>query len=177
MIHDRESTEARFFDEYDKLKIDLAESQLKVMLLTDQLRTANAENQALAYKVDFLKLEVDRVTASREQYERVAIRVSAKMEGATAMMMRQLGDLQEEIKAAAFAEVPGKVKVATAAAPQPEKPLSGQDSAYIDDAMRDDTDADGIALMEKIGRNYGAGFGGSASLLPPARFGNGPINS
>jgi hypothetical protein len=81
MIQDRESTEARFFDEYDRMKLDLAEAQKKVMLLTDQLRSAYAENQGLAYKVDFLTAEVLRVTASREQYERVAIRVSAKMEG------------------------------------------------------------------------------------------------
>jgi hypothetical protein len=174
MIHDRESTEARFFDEYDRMKLDLAEAQQKVMLLTDQLRSAHAENHGLAYKVDFLKLEVDRVTASREQYERVAIRVSAKMEGATAMMMRQLGDLQEEIKAAAFAEVPGKFKDAPEPAPQPEKPLSRLDHP-TPSAM-----GEAIIAVEQIGRSFGAGFtegNTSASLLPPARFGNGPINS
>jgi len=183
MIHDRESTEARFFDEYDKLKADLAESQLKVMLLTDQLRTANAENQALAYKVDFLKLEVDRVTASREQYERVAIRVSAKMEGATAMMIRQLGDLQEEIKAAAFAEVPGKVKDAPETVPKPEKPLLADGEGLtleelgriIGGTCETTDDLPGISDLAKIGRNYGAGFGDSASLLPPARFGSGAV--
>lgn len=172
MIQDRESTEARFFDEYDKLKADFAESQLKVMLLTDQLRTANAENQAFAYKVDFLTAEVSRVTASREQYERVAIRVSAKMEGATAMMIRQLGDLQEEIKAAAFAEVPGKVKDAPETAPKPEKPRILPDAPAL--MMATET----IIAAEQIGRNFGAGFtegNTSASLLPPARFGNGTV--
>jgi hypothetical protein len=204
MIHDRESTEARFFEEYDRMKLDLAEAQQKVMLLTDQLRQANAENQAFAYKVDFLKLEVDRVTASREQYERVAIRVSAKMEGATAMMIRQLGDLQEEIKAAAFAEVPGKVKDAPERPAEAEEPLSERISGKGELGLgihgipkewpegsfslevlgkligaADEPPAENPTKIDtrQIGRNYGAGFGDSASLLPPPRFGNGPINS
>jgi hypothetical protein len=172
MIQDRESTEARFFEEYDRMKLDLAEAEAKVMVLTDQLRSSQAENQALAYKVDFLTAEVSRVTASREQYERVAIRVSAKMEGATAMMIRQLGDLQDEIKAAAFAEVPGKVKDAPVTLPQAEKSLSGEDSGYIDEACQP------VAIdAAQVGKIFGAGFGDSASLLPPARFGNGPIKS
>jgi hypothetical protein len=192
MIQDRESTEARFFEEYDRMKLDLAEAQQKVMLLTDQLRQANAENQAFAYKVDFLKLEVDRVTASREQYERVAIRVSAKMEGATAMMIRQLGDLQEEIKAAAFAEVPGKVKDAPEAPPQPEKPpstlgISGIPKEWPEGSFSlevlgrligsadEPPENDHEINAGQIGRNFGAGFGDSASLLPPARFGNGAV--
>jgi hypothetical protein len=178
MIHDRESTEARFFEEYDRMKLDLAEAQQKVMLLTDQLRSADAENQGLAYKVDFLKLEVDRVTASREQYERVAIRVSAKMEAATSMVMGQLADLLEEIKAAAFAEVPGKVKDAPVAAPQPEKPL-GIWPEFANPADNDEIDIRDNIDTQDIAKTFGAGFGDSASLLPPARFGfgNGSINS
>ena len=161
-IHDRDSTEAQFFDAYDKMKSDLADERQKNMLLTDQLREANGENRDLSYKVDFLTAEVARVTASREQYERVAIRVSAKMEGATAMMIRQLTDLQEEIKMAAFSEVPGAVASAPEAPLEGEKPPSEHTGEPEHGPSPWVNDISAVA----IGKTFGAGFRDSASFLP-----------
>jgi hypothetical protein len=137
------STEQRFFDEYDGMKSDLAHARQEILLLSNQLRDANTENEKMAYKVDFLTAEVSRITASREQYERVAIRVSAKMESGVAMMMQQLSDLQAEIQDAAFAKVPGTVM------PPNEMPAATDDD---------------VAAM---GKRFGAGFGPTDILWLP----------
>ncbi len=143
----------------DALRLDLTAARQQNMVLIDQLREANTLNEALSYKIDFLTSEVARVTSSREQYERVAIRVSAKMEGATAMMIKQLQDLQDEIKTAAFAKVPGTVPIA------PAEPAG---------AVASDLDGH-MPSAEIVGKLFGAGFESSASKLPPARFGNGAV--
>jgi hypothetical protein len=155
----------------DALRSDLAAARQQNMVLTDQLRAAEARNEAMAHRVDFLTQEVGRVTASREQYERVAIRVSAKMEGATAMMLQQLQDLQDEIKSAAFAKVPGTVQN------EPQPSLAAGQPILPPDGPSLMTPEEAIIAIEQIGRTFGAGFGDSASLLPPARFGNGGMQS
>ena len=151
----------------DALRADLTASRQEVMLIKDQLREANTLNEALSYKVDFLTSEVARITASREQYERVSIRVATFAESCANVAIKQLQDLQEEIKAAAFAKVPGAVQ--TASAPRQE---AGIDNAIT--AMEIEA--------EQIGKTFDAGFktvaehlgnGSSASLLPRATFGNG----
>ncbi len=121
-----QSTETLFFEEYDRMKADLASSQQQVMLLKDQLREANTLNEGLSYKVDYLTVEVGRITTSREQYERVSIRVATFAESVATVAIKQLQDLQDEIKSAAFAKVPGSVQIA------PEAPLGGLTASSID---------------------------------------------
>jgi hypothetical protein len=147
-IHDRQSTEAQFFAEYDKLKSDYAESQMQVLVLTDQVRELTGINSNLKFQTDFLTAEVARVTASREQYERVGIRASAMLEAGTTMVMKLLEDLQEEIRIAAFAKVPGSVAAQPEGLEEGEKPLflEGDDQTPI--------------FIDQFG-------------LPPNRFGNG----
>lgn len=166
----------------DALRLDLTAARQQNMVLIDQLREANTLNEALSYKIDFLTSEVARVTSSREQYERVAIRVSAKMEGATAMMIKQLQDLQDEIKTAAFAKVPGAIPRSPAASVDDPRPHTGEPEHAPSPSV---SDID-IEKLHQIGRNFGAGFEhsplyekaqGSAGLLPPARFGNGAVKS
>jgi hypothetical protein len=155
----------------DALRSDLAAARQQNMVLTDQLRAAEARNEAMAHRVDFLTQEVGRVTASREQYERVGIRASAMLESGTSMMIKLLQDLQDEIKSAAFAKVPGTVQnepQPSLAAGQPILPADGPSLMTADEA---------IVAIEQIGRTFGAGFGDSASLLPPTRFGNGTLQS
>jgi|SRR5882672_4346655 len=148
------STAARFMDEYDGIKSDLAHARQEILLISNQLRDANTENEKMAYKVDFLTAEITRISASREQYERVAIRVSAKMEGAVAMMVSQLGDLHAEIRDAAFTRVPGTIP-----SPEPPDPPSEEINA------------------EEVGKRFGAGFEAEPSVtsitLPAPRFGGG----
>ncbi len=148
----------------EALRSDLTEARSKVMLLTDQLRTANAENQALSYKVDFLTQEVGRVTASREQYERISIRVATFAESVANVAIKTLEDLRSEIKAAAFGKVPGEIKSEPALAPLAALGAKLNDQGQI--ALLTEITA------EQLGKTFGAGFS-SADLLPPARFGNG----
>lgn len=148
------STAAKFMDEYDGIKSDLAHARQEILLLSGQLRDANSETEKMAYKVDFLTAEITRISASREQYERVAIRVSAKMEGAVAMMVSQLGDLHAEIRDAAFTKVPGAVP-----APSPSDAIAEEINAV------------------EVGKRFGAGFEAepaSVALLPSPKFGAGP---
>jgi hypothetical protein len=161
-IHDRDSTEAQFFDAYDKLKSDLADERQKNMLLTDQLREANGENRDLSYKVDFLTAEVARVTASREQYERVAIRVSAFAESIASVAVKQLHDLQDEIKATAFAQVPGTVQSEPEAPPDASEPPSEHTGEPAHGPSPSIDDISAVA----IGKTFGSGFRDSASFLP-----------
>lgn len=175
------------------LRSDLAAERQRNAVLTDQLRAANILNEGLAYKLDFMHQEVARVTASREQYERVGIRASAMLEGGTSMMIKLLQDLQEEIRAAAFTSPPGVVETPPAAPAEAEKPVSeieGADFAPpipsledIETALEDKIlrgtgvrrvpSSQDIAAAQ-IGRAFGAGFE-SASLLPAHRFGNGAV--
>lgn len=153
----------------EALRLDLNAARQQVMLLTDQLREANSLNEALSYKVDFLTQEVGRVTTSREQYERVSIRVATIAESVANIAIKQLQDLQEEIKAAAFAKVPGAVQ-STPVVPFtiPPQPV---ENMLIPEPSIEEMEA------KVIGKQFGAGFGDSASLLPPPRFGNGAVQS
>jgi seryl-tRNA synthetase len=143
------------------LQADLAAARQQNLVLADQLRAAEARNEAMAHRVDFLTAEVARVTASREQYERVAIRVSAKMEAATSMMMGQLAELQDEIRSAAFTLPPGTAPNVPATPAEPEK----QSSEFLP----------AVADIETLSRSFIAGFHSSSSLLPPPRLGNGAV--
>jgi hypothetical protein len=140
------------------LQADLAAARQQNLVLADQLRQANTLNEGLAYKLDFMHAEVVRVTASREQYERVAIRVSAKMEAATSMVMGQLAELQEEIRAAAFTKPAGTVEMA------PARPAEAPEPSYDTPIVGDAT-----TISEFLR------FADSASRLPPPRFGNGAV--
>lgn len=150
------------------LQAELTDERDRNAVLTDQLRAANLLNEGLAYKLDFMHGEVARVTASREQYERVAIRVSAKMEAATSMVMGQLSELQEEIRQAAFTKPAEPVEIAPTAPAEPPS-YDGDNPGFILD-------------YAEISRTFGAGFSSgitegntSASLLPAPRFGNGAV--
>lgn len=151
----------------EALRVDLNAARQQVMVLTDQLREANSLNEALSYKVDFLTKEVGRVTASREQYERVSIRVATFAESVASVAIKQLQDLQDEIKTAAFAKVPGAVQNPPAAIPDADKPSLTQDR------MQTLTIDQTIIAAEDIGKRFGSGFDGSSGLIPPVRFGNG----
>lgn len=105
------STERQFFTEYDQMKTDLKQAQQEIILLTNQLRDANAETEKLAFKCDFLTREIARVTASREQYERVAIRVAAKMDGALDAWTAMAETMKDEIRDAAFTKVPSMAPI------------------------------------------------------------------
>ena len=109
------------------LQADLAAARQQNLVQADQLRAAEARNEAQSHRIDFLIAEVARVTASREQYERVAIRVSAKMESATSMMMGQLAELQDEISDAAFTKPAGTVETAPATPVVDNEPASEED--------------------------------------------------
>ncbi len=50
------------------------------MLLTDQLRTANSENEKLSYKVDFLLKQVQAERETSARYQGMSERIAAKME-------------------------------------------------------------------------------------------------
>lgn len=156
-IHDRQSTEAQFFAEYDKLKSDLAEANQQIMVLTDQLRTERTTNEGLAYKVDFLVAQVERVTASGAQYERVVVRVSAIADTIASVAAKQLADLREEIKLAAFINVPGTVQSAPEGMEEGEKPLFLQGDDYVTHQI--------------------VGHGSSSDLLPISRLGNGAVRT
>lgn len=137
-----ETTESRFFAEYDRTKADLADARLEIMLLAEQLKTANVENEKLSYKCDFLTGEVKRMADSRDQYERIAVRLVGKMDGALDAWLAMADGMKNEIRDAAFTKAPSTVtikgepnSVAAAVKPQPE-----------------------TVAVEEIGRNFGAGF-------------------
>ena len=104
------TTEQQFFAEYDQMKDRLKAAEQQIMVLTDQLRTANTEGEALAYKNDFLTQEIARITTSREQYERIAIRSAAVLDGALTALVATIQQMQAEIRDAAFIKVPGSAK-------------------------------------------------------------------
>jgi hypothetical protein len=169
------------------LQADLSAARQQNLVLADQLRAADARNEAQAHRIDWLTGEVARVTASREQYERVAIRVSAKMEAATSMVMGQLAELQEEIREAAFTQTPGADPNAPAApiiadnAYDANFPLRG---LFQESTGEEYGPATPAGAVEPASPPFGADFSleelgdfigrvSSASLLPPARLGNG----
>jgi chromosome segregation ATPase len=114
MTQIEETTEARFFAEYDRTKDELAHARQEIALLTEQLRTANLENEKLSYKCDFLLKQVKQITDSRDQYERIAIRLVGKMDGALDAWTAMAEKMKEEIREAAFTKAP-------MVAPEPEK--------------------------------------------------------
>lgn len=152
----------------EALRVDLNAARQQVMVLTDQLREAHSLNETLSYKVDFLTQEVGRVTASREQYERVSIRVATFAESVASVAIKQLQDLQDEIKSAAFAKVPGAVLSPPPASVEALRPhpvgAEHEPSPSIDDID-----------VKALGKTFGAGYDipNSGGLLPPMRFGNG----
>ncbi len=119
----------------EALRSDLASSRQENGMLRDQLREANTLNESLSYKVDFLTAEVSRVTVSREQYERISIRVSTVAESVVKVAMGQLEGLMDEIKAAAFTQVPGVLKEAPKASAEAEKRVLTPEET--DEALRD----------------------------------------
>jgi hypothetical protein len=184
------------------LQADLAAARQQNLVLSDQLRQANILNEGLAYKLDYMHQEVARVTASREQYERVAIRVSAKMEAATSMVMGQLAELQEEIRAAAFTKQQGPVQKTPQSPPEAVEPLlerlSGKGEPGLGIHGIPKEYPEGSFSLEMLGKLIGSDHeieagnptsaiiatqgvghvyegGNSASRLPPPRFGNGGI--
>lgn len=147
------TTEQQFFAEYDRMKADLTHARQEILLLSNQLRDSNAEQEKLAFKCDFLTKEVARVTASREQYERVAIRITAMMDGALDSHIALSQKMKDEIRDAAFTKVPGS--------PKPPEPPAEPEEPSVD--------------VEKIAQTFGAGFGAEhVTTLPAPRFGNGP---
>ena len=137
----------------EALRADINAARNQIMMLKDQLREAQTLNETLSYKIDYLTEEVARVTTSREQYERVSIRVATFAESVASVAIKQLQDLQEEIKSAAFSKVPGSVQNVTTS---PNDVIPSMDD------------------MVMAGKQFGAGFDSpSASLLPVPKFGNG----
>ncbi len=146
----------------EALRSDLAAARQQVMVLTDQLRDANALNEALSYKVDILVKQVAALDASKGQFERVSIRVATLAESVATVAIKQLEEIRDEIRLAAFAKVPGMIPSS------PAEPTDATASNISDPVPSvDDLEA------EIVGKLFGAGFEGSASKLPPARFGNG----
>jgi uncharacterized protein (DUF3084 family) len=146
-----QTTEQQFFAEYDQMKNDLKHARQEILLLSNQVRDGQTEQQGLAYKADFLTAENARLTASREQYERVAIRAAAMLDGALTALLATLQRMQEEIRDAAFTKVPGSAKPDTIA----------EEPAPVD--------------VEKIAETFAAGFDGQQTPLPAQpRFGSGP---
>src|SRR6267142_1615094 len=129
----------------EALRSDINAARNQILTLKDQLREAHTLNEALSYKLDYLTEEVARVTTSREQYERVSIRVATFAESVASVAIKQLQDLQEEIKSAAFSKVPGAVQIAPAVS-------VGVAAQSIDCPVPSVED------LEKIGKRFGAGF-------------------
>jgi len=147
------TTEEQFLAEHNTaLKEDLKQARHEIALLSDQVRDGKAEQEQLSYKADHLLSENARVTASREQYERVAIRTTAILDGALTSLMAVLQSLQAEIRDAAFTKVPGSAKINP-----PAEPANS-----------------GSVEVEKIAETFAAGFDADQTPLPPKpRFGNG----
>jgi len=145
------TTEEQFLAEHNAaLKEDLKQARAENALLAKQIVEGQSEQEKLSYKTDFLLAETVRLTASREQYERVAIRSTAILDGALTALIATCQSLQAEIRDAAFTKVPGTPKTDTL----PEEP------AAVD--------------VEKIAETFAAGFEASQTPLPPTpRFGNG----
>jgi hypothetical protein len=135
------------------LQADLAAARQQNLVLADQLREANTLNEGLAYKLDYMHREVAKVTASREQFERVSIRVATLAESVATVAIKQLEEIRGEIRKAAFGKVPGAVQVA------PAEP-AGEDSGYIDDMMRGEDFELPIEALDAI-------RAGEYSELPP----------
>lgn len=151
-MNQRTTEEQYLADHNTALKEDLKQARNQIATLTQQITDGQAEQEKLAYKYDFLLGENARITASREQYERVAIRVAAIADGALTSLMSTVQQLQSEIRDAAFTKVPGSAK-APAAEPT--------ENVAVD--------------VEKIAETFAAGFDEprAATVPPPARFGNG----
>lgn len=137
-----ETTEARFFAEYDRTKADLAHARQEILLLSEQLGTANTENEKLSYKCDFLLQEMRRITASRDQYERVAVRLVGKMDGALDAWMAMAESMKNEIREVAFTKSP------VVRAPGEPHIVETDQSKPVTEPI----------AAEEIGRKFGAGF-------------------
>ncbi len=145
------TTEEQYLADHNTaLKEDLKQCRSENALLQKQIADGLAEQEKLAYKHDFLLSETARITASREQYERVAIRVSAILDGALTALMATVQQMQDEIRDAAFTKVPGT----------PKSPDPGT-TASVD--------------VEKIAETFAAGFENTENVMlpPPPRFGSG----
>jgi hypothetical protein len=166
-IHDRTPSETQFLRDYDQLKDDLAEARQQVMVLTDQVRELTGINSNLKFQTEFLIQQVERVTASGAQYERVVVRVSAIAETIASVAAKQLADLREEIKLAAFIKVPGTIQSAPEGLEEGEKPLFLEDAGTA-------VQINGVDFtLEQLGNV----IRGAASELPPNRFGNGAVRT
>lgn len=144
------TTEEQYLADHNTaLKEDLKACRHENALLSEQIRDGKAEQEKLSYKNDFILAETVRLTASREQYERVAIRTTAILDGALTALLATCQSLQSEIRDAAFTKVPGTAKVT-----EPE-------SATVD--------------VENIAKTFAAGFEKEETTpLPnPPRFGSG----
>lgn len=146
-MNDRTTEEKFLADHNTALKEDLKQANNEIATLAKQVADGQSEQEKLAYKCDFILAENARLTASREQYERVAIRATALLDGALTSLMATVQQLQNEIRDAAFTKVPGAAKPA---APEVTENVTVE--------------------VEKIAETFGAGFGAAP---PPNRFGNG----
>lgn len=148
-MNERTTEEQYLADHNAALKEDLKQARNEIATLAQQILDGKGEQEQLAYKNDFLLAETIRLTASREQYERVAIRSTAILDGALTALMATCESLQMEIRDAAFTKVPGAAKVA-----EPE-------ATTVD--------------VENIAKTFAAGFEKEeATPLPnPPRFGSG----
>jgi|1185.fasta_scaffold26244_3 hypothetical protein len=145
------STEEQYLADHNAaLKEDLKQCRAENVLLQKQIADGVAEQEKLAWKQDFLLAETARLAASREQYERIAIRVSAILDGALTALMATVQQMHDEIRDAAFTKVPGTPKL-----PDPGTTVN------VD--------------VEKIAETFAAGFEGmeNPALPPPPRFGSG----
>jgi len=152
-MNDRTTTEEQFLAEHNTaLKEDLKQARQEIALLSEQIRDGKSEQEKLAYKNDFLLAETVRLTASREQYERVAIRSTAILDGALTSLIATCQSLQSEIRDAAFTKVPGSAKI--------DPPAEPANANTVD--------------VEKIAETFASGFDEAQTPLPPKpRFGNG----
>lgn len=144
------TNEEQFLAEHNaSLREDLKQARNEIATLAQQVLDGKAEQEKLSYKNDFLVSETVRLTASREQYERIAIRTAALADGALTSLMAALTQMHNEIRDAAFTKVPGT--------PKPPEPTQG--TVAVD--------------VESIAKTFAAGFDdGERSALPLPRFGN-----
>ena len=151
-MNERTTEEQYLADHNAALKEDLKQARNEIATLSQQIVDGQVEQEKLSYKNDFLVGEVARITASREQYERVAIRSTAILDGALTSLMSTVQQLQSEIRDAAFTKVPGSPKAAQ---------TEPTENVTVD--------------VEKIAETFAAGFEEPrpGTLPPPPRFGNG----
>jgi hypothetical protein len=160
------------------LQADLAAARQQNLVLADQLRAADARNEAQAHRIDFLIQDRERVIQAGVRDERIVIRIGTLAESVATIAIKQLEEIREEIRRAAFGKVPGTAQDV------PAPPVGAVEPGKTVEPGRGPPTP--IISVEQIAKTFGADFSleglgdfigrvSSASLLPPARLGNGAV--